>query len=241
MITGQKLKRSFFFSLSVSLLLLFLGSGISFLLKRQNEASRITSRLNREILAAEKSLESELQKISTRFEAGSVYDRGRFENEYRNHFEPEGTIFLIYRDQKLYAWSDISFQAPLTLDTEFSAQSFLAGSNGYYLKSELKQGHWTYVGLQLVKYHYKFSNAYLPEGFFGKFHAPPTASVSIKPSRYNVISAREKFLFSISYEDEIKPGIYMLFLVFMLYVTGLLWLVSALMSAYIYVYRIFRI
>ena len=240
MISVRKLKRSFLFLLSLSLLMLFFGSGITFLLRRQNEPSGITKRISREILASERQLKEELEKISQNFQAGSLNDRGKLESEYRNYFEKEGVVFLIYRDNHLYAWTDNNFQAPTEINPEFTTQSFLTGSNGYYLKTALQKGHWTFVGLQLVKYRYKFSNDYLTEEFLWKFHAPPNSGISFKPAESNIYSGEGKFLFSLTFENEIKPGTFMLFLVFIIYVAGFLLLVAALMPAYFYVYRFIR-
>ncbi len=240
MITGNKFKKSSILLLVISLVVFLLGTIISYNLKRQNEPKRITERINREISTAETKVSFELKKISLQVDANNLLSRGQVEKTYINNFAKEGTIFLAYQGDTLRIWTDMAFQAPRILTTEILSQSFILGGNGYYLSKVLQKNGWTLIGLQLVKFQYKLQNDYLPEGFYPKFSVPSSAGISLKPGIYNVISHEEKFLFSLIYENDVKPGTIMMFLVFILYISSFLCLVAALLKLSLSFIRIFR-
>ncbi|MBK7215287.1 MAG: GHKL domain-containing protein [Bacteroidales bacterium] len=139
----------------------------------------------------------------------------------------------------LTAWTDQIFAAPSKLRNFEKTKGIIASGNGYFLQFRENTGNRTIVGLQLVKYNYKFNNSYLPKGFSKKFSIPENTSFSLAKSEWNINGNDGKFLLSLSFENQNKESPLFMFLIFTLYVTSFLCIIAALFVAYLYVIRLY--
>jgi len=238
MIFKKKRKRLFFLLLFLSILLFLSGTVLSYFNNRVNQPERITKRLSDEISSSELELSTRVGALL--YQLNNV-PFPRFKvilSERYDDFINSGCIYLVYQKDSLVAWTDNAFQAPGRLDEKILAHPVILRGNGYYLQKSLITKDWSVVGLQLIKYRFKYHNEYLPQGYFKRFNAPVESEISLLPGVHDVVSSDGKFLFSISLDNGVKPGILFMFLVFTLYVSSFLCLVAALFSAYLLLFRV---
>ncbi len=92
---------------------------------------------------------------------------------YNNLLEGEGTGFLIYRNGKLFYWSDraIAFRdhLPLSVEPEAPVVRF---PNGYYLLKTIEKDSLSIFGLILLKTNYSHENQHLKNSFLKGFKLP---------------------------------------------------------------------
>lgn len=86
---------------------------------------------------------------------------------FNSLMEKEGVGFLIYRNEKLFYWSDrsVAFRDHLPLSVEPGAP-VVHFPNGYYLVKNIKSDSLSIYGLLLLKYDYSHENLYLRNHFF---------------------------------------------------------------------------
>ena len=86
---------------------------------------------------------------------------------FNSLMEKEGFGFLIYRNEKLFYWSDrsVAFRDHLPLSVEPGAP-VVHFPNGYYLVKSINSDSLSIYGLLLLKYDYSHENQYLRNHFF---------------------------------------------------------------------------
>ncbi len=86
---------------------------------------------------------------------------------FNSLMEKEGVGFLIYRNEKLFYWSDrsVAFRDHLPLSVEPGAP-VVHFPNGYYLVKNIHSDSLSIYGLLLLKYDYSHENHYLRNHFF---------------------------------------------------------------------------
>lgn len=234
MFSRKKLK-SFFFLLLVCSIILFLSATLTqTIFLNYFSPDNVTNRLNKKIEIARKKLDQKIAEIILQHSHENKTHQFVFSESWDHEFSESGRIFLVYQNDSLVSWTSNIFPAPRFLDSTFKEERFIFGGNGYYLKSQLDTANTSILGLQLVKYEYRFRNEYLPTGFLKGFHAPRDAVIQLKPGQYNIFSSDKAFLFSLDFGNQPEMGVFLMFLIFTLYLSSLLCLVAALYTAYQY-------
>lgn len=237
MIFRKKLSKKFLFQLLLSLILFLTARGIIYLADQKTEISKITKNLNESILKSESSQIAEISDWKIRFFKSGDFNDALFLKTYHNSFHENGRIYLVYKNDSLTAWSDNTFLINNPGDFQNSSSTVVYGGNGYYLVSALKADQWTFLALQLIKQEYRFKNDYLPQDFDSRFRIPQGSVISLKPAAHNIVNSQGKFLFSISTETAETQSTFMTLFIFCLYILSLIFIISALFTAYLYIMR----
>jgi two-component system, NtrC family, nitrogen regulation sensor histidine kinase NtrY len=232
MITPGKVRNHLFIALFCSAVLFFSALIISTAFKNYYTPQNIAERLNREIAASCRELDADIEKLAAiNLEDNSSWYHV-FNTNYRDAFSDRGVEILVYRNDSLKFWTSNVFAAPLMRDSQnFSTEVIRTGS-GYYLARQKQVRNFYVVALQLIRYDYRYVNDYLPSGFFKKFSAPANAALNLSRGKYEIKNPEGKFLFSLTYEQPFELPIWLQYLVFALYISSFLFLVSALFILY---------
>ncbi len=198
---------------------------------------QVVPRLTSEISDALSDLEIEIENIAK----ANIQEKDRFlefiDNKYKKVFAEKGIEILVYENDSLTFWTDIIFSAPEIKDSQNFSSEVIASGSGYYLVKSCKTGKRVIVALQLIRYRYKYSNEYLPSGFYKRFSAPDNAGIELRSGEHNIVSSDGRFLFALSFEEPFDLQIWLQYLIFSLYITSFLYLIAATFFAYIYIMR----
>jgi len=232
MITRQKVKKRLFIMLFLSLVFFLCASLISFSSKKFFTPHMVTERLTREIASSLTDLETELSKVAKQ----NIEDGSGFilflDNNYKNTFSEKGIEILVYTNDTLKFWTSNAFAAPFINNRLNFKPEIVYNGSGYYLIKRQRVRNHLLVALQLIKYNYKYSNEYLPSGFFKRFKAPTNAIVDLKWGEYNIKAPSGEFLFSLNYEQPVELAVWLQYVIFTLYITSFLCLISSLFFIY---------
>jgi signal transduction histidine kinase len=240
MISGKKIQKSILPMLFLSVLFFLSAVIISSATKKYYSLVNVSKRLTSEIASAYNNLETEAVKIA----AQKTDDKNSFldfiDKNYKDMFSEKGIEILIYRNDSLKFWTSDVFAAPfINIDSVSFASDIVRNGSGYYLVKQLRSKNDLIIALQLIRYNYRFSNEYLPKGFYKNFSTPDNAGIKLHPGKYNIISPSGKFLFSIAYEDPFELSIWLQYLIFTLYITSFLCLISVIFRIYQGLFREF--
>ena len=200
---------------------------ISSAVKNYYTPQKVTERLTSEISGALVDLETEINKVAKKNAEDVVSFQDFLEENYKNAFAEKGIEILIYKRDSLKFWTANVFAAPLSIDSENFASEVVKSGSGYYLAKQLRSKNFVIIGLQLIRYNYKFSNDYLPSGFYKRFSAPNNAALELRSGEYNINGPSGKFLFCVKYDQPFELALWLQYLVFTLYITSFLWLIAA--------------
>lgn len=229
----KKIKKRLLIMLSLSVGLFISASMISVAVKKYFAPEEVVKRLNSEIALSLNDLDSEIEKIASQnFDENPPIIKFLSEN-YKNTFSKKGIEILVYENDSLKYWTDNVFTAPYIKDSENFTSDVVSSGNGFYLVKSRKVRNSIIVGLQLIRYKYRYSNDYLPTGFYKRFSAPDNTGINLRPGEYNIKSAQGKFLFSVSFEQPLELQIWLQYLIFSLYISSFLLLIAAIFTAYI--------
>lgn len=212
---------------------------ISLSIKNYNEPERVTKRLNSEIKIAQSDLEAETQKVAEQKIDNKIEFLDFLDKNYKNAFTNKGIEIFVYKQDSLSYWTDNVFAAPIIKDSENFTTDVIRSGSGYYLVKQRQINAYTIVALQLIRYNYKYSNEYLPSGFYKRFKAPDNASIDFRPGKYKVTNSSGKFLFSVIYEQPFELALWLQYLIFTLYISSFLCLISATFVMYMFLMREF--
>jgi len=237
--TRNKLKIHFLRMLIIGIVLYFSAFMISSLVESYFSPLSVTKRINSEIASALSDLNSEIEKIQKQNFLNEAEFQKFIDKNYKNAFSEEGIEILIYRNDSLKWWSDNIFAAPLIKDTENFLSEIVHSGSGYYLVKQKPFGNYNIVALQLIRYDYKYLNEYLPKTFHEKFSAPANAEINLQKGEYKVTDPEGKYLFSLNYEQPFEMGLWLQYLIFTLYISSFLCLISASYVIYMFAMRDF--
>jgi len=177
-------------------------------------------RLNSEILKLDRQCKTD--SYNTLFAKGAVY--------YEDLFEKEGLVLLIYENDSLKYWSDISvavenWRKEVCLDTKM-----VQLKNGWFeviTPTPSNSGTRSVIGLLLIKSEYPYQNKYLVNSFQKDFEVPEGTQLTIDPTAigHPVNDAKGNYLFSLKYNNSVIFDSSLSFLSFFLNSLGLLFLV----------------
>jgi len=126
-----------------------------------------------------------------------------FEEDYfkekQTQIRETGFGFLIYRNQRLYFWTDRAI-AFYNSPSEFGKTHGLVKlRNGYYLVDTVQTGDFQVFGLHLIKNDYTFENKYLQNSFSNSYDIPDDYRIETNKEEgaYIVNDANGNFLFSL--------------------------------------------
>lgn len=232
MITRNKVKNRLLIMLFLSVVLFLCAFGISLSIKKYYEPGKVSKRLTSEIASASFDLDLEIEKVASQ----NLDNKSDFleflDRNYKSAFSENGIEILVYKNDSLRFWTSNIFSAPFVMKGYSFATDMVISGSGYYLVKQQRVRNFTIIALQLIRYNYKYSNEYLPSGFFKKFSAPHNANIVLQEGSSNILSPAGKFLFSLTYEQPFELALWLQYLVFTLYITSFLCLVSALLTMY---------
>ncbi len=229
----KKLKKHLLPMLFLSVLFFLSAVIISSVIKKYYSPDNVSIRLTSEIATAFNNLETEIKKVAVQ----NTENKNSFLNfigkNYKDAFSQKGIEILVYKNDSLKFWTSDVFAAPfINEDSTGFASDIIRNGSGYYLVKKFRNKNDLIIALQLIRYNYRFSNEYLPSGFYKSFSAPDNAGIDFKSGKYNIKSPSGKFLFSISYEQPFEMAIWLQYLIFTLYLSSLLCLISAIFIVY---------
>jgi len=218
--------------LFISMVLFSSAFIISLIIKKYYTPQKVTQRLTSEIAIASADLETEINKIAAQNSENKVAFLNFLEENYKNAFTEKGIEILVYKHDSLKFWTANVFAAPFIKDSENFTSEVVQSGSGYYLVKQQKNKNDIIIALQLIRYNYKFSNEYLPSGFYKCFSAPDNAAIELLRGKYNINSPAGKFLFSLTYEQPFELALWIQYLIFTLYISSFLCLISAVLLMY---------
>jgi two-component system, NtrC family, nitrogen regulation sensor histidine kinase NtrY len=177
-------------------------------------------RLNDEILKLAQQCKTD--SYNTLFAKGAVY--------YKDLFEKEGLVLLIYENDSLKYWSDNSvavenWRKEVCLDTKM-----VQLKNGWFeVMTPYPSGYGTrsVIGLLLIKSEYPYQNKYLINSFQKDFDVPEGTQLTINSAAvgHPVKDAKGNYLFSLKYNNSVISNSSLSYISFFLNILGLLFFV----------------
>jgi len=207
---------------------------ISLSTKDYYSPQKVSGRLTSEIAVALNDLEAEIEKVASQKIENKETFISFLANNYQKAFFEKGIEILVFQNDSLKFWTANVFAAPYIKDSENFTSDVVRSGSGYYLVKQFRNKNNLFVALQLIRYNYKYSNEYLPSGFFKRFSAPDNAAIDLIPGENNINNTEGKFLFSLNYEQPFELALWLQYLIFTLYITSFLCLVTVLFIAYLF-------
>lgn len=218
--------------LCISVVLFLSAFIISSLIKNYYAPAKVTRRLTAEIAVASANLETEIKKIAAQNSEDKISFLNFLEKKYKDAFAEKGIEVLVYKQDTLKFWTANVFAAPFSIDSGSFASEVVRSGSGYYLVKKQRNKNEIIIALQLIRFNYKFSNEYLPAGFYKGFSAPDNAAINLSRGEHNIKSPAGKVLFSISFEQPFELALWVQYLIFTLYLASFLCLISTILLIY---------
>ncbi len=195
---------------------------------RLNQEKQLIERFQKKMTEKELKLDLSLSAISRITSHPDFTDLFLSElAPYNQTLEKEGTGYLIYRNHKLFYWSDraIAFRDTLPLSVEPEA-SVVFFPNGYYFIKSVKKDSLTIFGLILIKYNYAHENQYLKNRFYPDFTLPDHFNLIKAGSRkgFPIMDKNGKEIFTLIPQGKITGSSAFQYLTGILYLAGLIFL-----------------
>lgn len=194
---------------------------------------RVSIRLTHEIANAISDLDTAASEVASQNLNNKAALLDFLDKNYQNAFPEKGIEILVYYNDSLRFWTSNVFAAPEVTDSFNLPAGVIHAGSGYYLARIHSANNYKVIALQLIKYDYKYSNDYLPTGFYKRFSAPPNANISFQAGANAIKGPEGNFLFSLTYDQPIELGIWLQYLVFTLYVSSFLLLVKVIFLLYL--------
>jgi signal transduction histidine kinase len=175
------------------------------------------------ILDRRAALDNNLQALSKGMEPGML----------QRLYDDQQQAYFVYRNDSLIAWSDHHVPAERVLRNhcfDYPAEQL---ADGYYLVRTLTRQNIRYVGLQLIKHQYPFSNEYIrnevPTSFGSTFRH---VQISLRPSAgfVSMYDDDRNVILYINLEN-VQPGVPVLWVLLIGFsLAWLIWLISTLVG-----------
>jgi len=218
--------------LILSVVFFLLAFILTYSIKKYYTPQNVSNRLTSEVADALADLDAEIKKVASQ----NIEDKAAFleflEKNFQNAFPEKGIEILVYKNDSLKFWSANVFAAPFIKDSENFTSDVVRSGSGYYLVKQYRYKNNLFIGLQLLRYNYKYSNEYLSSGFYKRFSAPDNASIDLRRGEYSINNPEGKLLFSLTYEQPFELALWLQYLIFTLYITSFLCLTSAIFIVY---------
>ena len=114
--------------------------------------------------------------------------------------ENQGTL-LEYVDNKLFHWSDNSFDVPRNYDDSLFTKPLVFIQNGWFMSKMVKVGNEKIIALLRLRFDYGFENDLVKNGFVKDFGVPQNTGFSLDKSisEFKILDKEGKWLFSLVY------------------------------------------
>jgi signal transduction histidine kinase len=194
-------------------------------LYERNQTIEVISGFQKKLTEKEKLLKSQLETIREISESPGFSDSYLSElRTFNQSLENNGSGFLIYRNRKLFYWSDreIAFNDTLSF-IHHPGPSVVFLPNGYYLADSLSVDTLKIIGLILIKNNYTHENQYLKNTFHRDFGLPEQFMLA-DPNNGNGFSIKNlngKPVFSLVPGEEYRLDSAQTWLPLLFYLTGI--------------------
>ncbi|MFD1551586.1 hypothetical protein DNU06_03225 [Putridiphycobacter roseus] len=155
-----------------------------------------------EVVALERTIQEEEVKLNESF--NNFVDRISLKEAKENLFvhakkHTEATKYdvFIYKDNKLYVWTNNRVALPLFVDNDFLETKILHLPNGWYFLKKRKRANFIICSVFLIKQEFPYENKDLVNGFSSKIDQNLNATLSNQVGKYNITNKKGTFLFSI--------------------------------------------
>jgi two-component system, NtrC family, nitrogen regulation sensor histidine kinase NtrY len=191
-------KAIFFFSIALASVVGMMM--VIFFNNWSNDPSRITRKIQKNILLAEDISERTLQDIS------SVVIRSGFTDSVRIVVDQiagsrNDLALFIFRNDSLIYWSDNAVGIPDRSGLKSPSTSFDYIGNGWYLIRQADSGSYTLLAIVRIKQEYAFENQYLKSRFSSDFCVPDHVVIHQQESQYQVHNLNRDILLGLQFPD----------------------------------------
>jgi two-component system, NtrC family, nitrogen regulation sensor histidine kinase NtrY len=225
--TRNRFRKYFYLLLAILFTLVAVLTENGILLR--NPEKRLVDTFQRKLLEKEATLAKDLHDISQISKTpGFSFNYLSELSSYNDRMETEGKGYLIYRNARLFYWSDrnISFRDNLPLSEEHNTKT-VHFQNGYYLTRNVQVDSLTIIGLMLVKSDFPHENKFLVNEFYKDLKLPATFEILMAGSK-NGIPIRnldQEVVFHILPDGNIRCPVSQLYIPGFLYLAGLIFLI----------------
>lgn len=212
-------------ALILTLAAVFTEKGLFF----RDPGKKLVEKFQQKLNQKEKLLDLELQNIRNLthypgFSFSYLSELAPFNRSLEDH----GSGFLIYRNNKLFYWSDrnIAFRETLPLSVE-SDSKIVHFPNGYYLTRSLEADSLTLIGMILIKHDFPHENQFLVKNYFEGFNLPSTFAL-VRAGSVNgipITNIHNEVVFDIVPKGDLYCLTRQLYIPAILYLAGLVFLI----------------
>ena len=217
----------FLLALSVVLIILAILTERGVILR--NPGERRIVKFQKTLLQKEKSVAAAMEEIRVITKTNGFTDNHLSALvPYHETLKKSGFGFLIYREGKLFYWSDrsIAFREYLPVNTEPDSK-IIRFPNGFYLSRTIEDEGYTIIGLILVRYDFPHENKFLQNAFLEDFSLPETFQIlkSGADNSFEIHNLDNEKVFSIAPKGEIQCKKTQVYFPALMYLAGLILLI----------------
>lgn len=160
----------------------------------------------------------------------SIVDR------YKNVYEEEGSVYLIFKTDSLIFWSDN--KSSISYEALQSKDEIINSGNGWFRKFLLEENNITYAGLYQIKSNYPYQNEYLENTFHKSFEIDSDVGFSRdRREKYLISDTNNNFLFALLFDTNTKLNNNEATILFILFAFSLIFLIAILFCLHLLVYK----
>lgn len=195
----------------------------------RNPGEKLVGKFQKTLLQKERTVAAALEEIRLITRSGGFTDSHLSALvPYQETLKSSGYGFLIYREGRLFYWSDrsIAFRENLPVNTEPDSK-IIRFPNGFYLSRTIVDDVYTIIGLIQVRYDFPHENKFLQNAYQEDFFLPETFQI-LKAGADNSIDIHNldnEKVFSIAPRGEIQCKKTQLYIPALLYLVGIVLLI----------------
>jgi two-component system, NtrC family, nitrogen regulation sensor histidine kinase NtrY len=140
--------------------------------------------------------------------------------------------FLVYHNDELVYWSNNTTPVSYFFDPAVFGDPIISLSNGFYIPRVLILNEYTYVGLLLVKSNFGYENEYIRNEFNPCFDLPENTGLNLEQTGQDIFTEEGDYLFSLVFHARNEIDESLSIVLFIIYLTALLLIVSGLYYMY---------
>jgi hypothetical protein len=167
-----------------------------------------TKKFNKILSEKETIIENCLNSLKLILGKGEALSQEAKENLF-SVIEKQGTI-LDYVDNKLFYWSDNSFDVNESYDDSLFSKPLVFIQNGWFLTETVKTGNERIIALLRIRSEYGFENDLVRNGFVKDFGVPEKTGFSLdkKKSEFQILTKEGTWLFSLVFPEGRKGSFF---------------------------------
>jgi hypothetical protein len=216
--TNKVLKnRSFLFAA-----LTLLGSLIVFSIYFNPSHQKQIAKLQHQLIKKQEQLSVSLDQMESLIiehdTLESIWDKTR-------PFRRKGFVYAVFKNDSLVFWTSNS--VPLkSIEASKDSTGVSLFDNGWYFHDVREKEHIRIYGTFLIKNEYPYQNESLNNFFNADYDFPFTATISNLSDKHDILGKSGEFLFSISNLEVIPQPLGLQFIVYLLFVLGIILLLQ---------------